>query len=321
MHIHLLSRGRGRRAAVAALATVVAFAAAAVVAYAKGGAGKPPAGAVAPWVTPTLPDPAFTVSPALIHGFDVTGFIQDATVSRDNAACPDVTDPARRGGTVTLKGVQIVVPCDFVVQMPANTLRWAGMAAGGRSLALGRGWPSFEIRAIGNIVDGAHIAGLLFASQQAANAQTGTIRRIDYATGNLEVDTGDPDHPAVVQLNDPNGRFGRAQSADPRFTVDDANPTVHAATGYPMCVPRTDPARSDDPLCPQRNRPAPPCRNFSQAGVAPPIGSGELSPPAPDQKLCSQFVMPAPPAGPGITDGPDARQQAAFEVGDTITYS
>jgi len=221
---------------------------------------------------------------------------------------------------VMLNGVRIVVPCNLVVQMPANTFRWADMVDGGPSLTLGHGSPSFEIRAIGNIVDGTHIAGLLYASQQAANAQTGTIRRIDYKTGDIEVDTGDPAHPAIVQINDPNGRFGRAQSPDPRFSVDDANPTVHAATGYPMCVPRTDPADGEDPLCPQANRPKPPCRNFSQAGVVPPA-SGELSPPATGQEFCSQYVMPAPPAGEGTTTGPDARQQAPFEVGDTITYS
>src|SRR3954469_973765 len=56
--------GRGR-VAVAALAAVVALCAAAVVAYAKGG-DRPPVAAVSPWITPTLPDPAFIVSPALI---------------------------------------------------------------------------------------------------------------------------------------------------------------------------------------------------------------------------------------------------------------
>ncbi|MDT4959004.1 MAG: hypothetical protein QOD31_2803, partial [Pseudonocardiales bacterium] len=45
-----------------------------------GGTAKPPKGAVAPFVTPTLPDPVTSVNPALIHGFDDTGFIQNATV-------------------------------------------------------------------------------------------------------------------------------------------------------------------------------------------------------------------------------------------------
>ena len=127
-----------------------------------------------------------------------------------------------------------------------------------------------------------------------------------------------------MQINDPDGRFGRAQSPDPRFSVDDANPTVHAGTGYPMCVPRTDPtvAGGDDALCPQANRPKPSatgqCRNFSVSGIAPPV-SGELTPAAPGQVYCSEFVMPSVTAR-AATD-PDVRQQAPFEVGDAITFA
>jgi hypothetical protein len=74
----------------------------------------------------------------------------------------------------------------------------------------------------------------------------------------------------TVQLNDPKipglhdsagadtGRFSNGQSPDNRFSVDQDNPTVHAATGYPMCIPRTDPTVKDDPLCPQKNRPLAP---------------------------------------------------------------
>ena len=61
-----------------------------------------------------------------------------------------------------------------------------------------------------------------------------------------------------MQINDPNGRFGRAQSPDARFSVDDANPTIHAGTGYPMCVPRTDPTVDATTRCARRRtvRPA-----------------------------------------------------------------
>jgi hypothetical protein len=30
---------------------------------------------------------------------------------------------------------------------------------------------------------------------------------------------------------------------------------IHAMTGYPMCIPRSDPKVADDPLCPSKNRP------------------------------------------------------------------
>ncbi|MCW2598865.1 MAG: hypothetical protein JWM02_694 [Frankiales bacterium] len=298
-----------------------------------GGTAKPPQGAVAPFVTPTLPDPVTSVSPTLIHGFDDTGFIESATVDATNANCPNTTDPHRFGGTLTLNHGPIVVPCNLVIQMPAGTFTWADFVQGGPSLALGGGYPSFEMRAIGNIVGTRRIAGLLYAAQQSLNTSTGTVTGIDFATGNLLVETGDSAKPAIVQINDPNGRFGRAQSPDARFSVDDANPTIHAGTGYPMCVPRTDPAVADDPLCPQRNRPnlipvavnaatVPPvaggCRNFSVAGIAPPK-SGELTPPAIGQTYCTQFVMKTVAAR--AASDPDPRQQAPFEVGDAITFS
>ena len=308
--------------ALSMLATVTAYAAGGV--GGGGGTAKPPPGAIAPFVTATLPDPVISVNPALIHGFDDTGFIQAATVDATNANCPNTTDPHRFGGTLTLNHGPIVIPCNLVIQAPANTFTWADFINGGPDLSLGKGYPSFEMRAIGNIVGPRRIAGLLYASQQSVNTSTGVITKVDYATGNLQVDTGDAAKPAIVQINDPKGRFGRAQSPDPRFSVDDANPTIHAGTGYPMCVPRTDPtvAGGDDPLCPQNNRPKPSptgqCRNFSLAGIVPPV-SGELSPAAPGQVYCSEFVMNAV-AARAATD-PDVQQQAPFEVGDSITFS
>jgi hypothetical protein len=293
-------------------------------AQAKGGTAKPPPAAVAPFVTPTLPDPAFSVDPALIHAFDVTGFIQDAKANSTNAGCGSETDPSRFGGTVTLHNQTITIPCNLVVQMPANTFTWADFVNGGPDLSLGHGYPSFEIGVQGNIVDGKWIAALAFVSQQSLDSGAGVIRSIDYTLGELHIDTGDPAHPATVKINDPNGRFGRIQTPDARFSVDDVNPTIHAATGYPMCIPRVDldPTQplnnADDPICPQANRPkaAAGCRNFSVAGVAPPA-SGELSRPLAGQTYCSQYVMPAP--GAGVV--PNAKEQAPFEVGDFIQYS
>jgi hypothetical protein len=322
-------RGRVRPALLVVL-SLLGLGTFAAAAEAKGGTAKPPAGAIAPFVTPTLPDPAFSVDPALIHGFDVTGFIQDMKANTTNAGCPNETDSSRFGGTVTLNNQTITIPCNLVVQMPANTFTWSDFVHGGDAgadpnfgdLSIGKGYPSFEIGVQGNIVDGKWIAGLAYVSQQSLNSGSGVIRSIDYTTGELHVDTGDPAHPATVVINDPKGRFGRPQSPDGRFSVDDANPTIHAATGYPMCVPRvhTDPtlalATEDDPLCPQANRPKPACRNFSIAGVAPPA-SGELTRAPAGQRYCSQYVMPRP----GTAGGPDPKQQAPFEVGDFIQYS
>ncbi|MEO8518683.1 MAG: fibronectin type III domain-containing protein [Dermatophilaceae bacterium] len=325
-------RKRGATMAVVPLTAVSLIAAVpfGLNAFAAGGTAKPPPGAVAPFVTATLPDPVISVNPATIHGFDDTGFIQGATVDTTNANCPNTPadQPSRFGGTLTLNHGPIVIPCNLVIQLPANTMTWADFVKGPAapdlslgSLALGGAAPSFEMSAVGNLVGGRRIAALLYASQQSLNGSTGIITAIDYATGDLKVDTGDGAKPAIVQINDPKGRFGRAQSPDPRFSVDDANPTIHAGTGYPMCVPRTDPATADDALCPQANRPKPSasgqCRNFSVAGIALPV-SGELTASV-GLPYCSQFVMPSV-AGRSATD-PDPRQQAPFEVGDAITFS
>ncbi|QAY83892.1 hypothetical protein [Pseudomonas arsenicoxydans] len=290
-----------------------------------GGTAKPP-GVPSPFSTPTLPDPVFT-NPTAIHGFDVTGFIQNMTLDSTNANCPNTSDPGRYGGTVQLNGVTITVPCNTVMQMPANTLTWADFVRGG-TLALGKSaaaYPSFEIHVVGNSVSNKQIAGLIFVSQQSVNAGSGFITRIDYTNGNLEVDSGNPTQPTIIQINDPSGRFGRPQSPDPRFSVDDANPTIHAATGYPMCVPRT--ISGDDALCPQKNRPkvvtpttTNNCRNFSQAGVTLPA-SGELSAPAVGQVYCSQYVMKRFSDATRTATDPDPTQQAPFEVGDFISWS
>lgn len=328
------------------------------VADAKGGGGTatPPPGAVAPFVEPTLSQPVagfqpFTTDVANIHGFDVTGFLQDATVATTNAACPNTPAPTptsnRLGGTVKLNNVTITVPCNVTIQMPANTFTWADFVNSGPNTTLNGApppAPSFELRVVGNIVAGKHVAALMFFSQQSINTGQGYITAIDYPTGSFTVDTGVGNQPARIQLNDPKitglkdaagndtGRQSKGQSPDPRLSMDQSNPTVVSKTGYPLCVPRVapgaDPAVETDPLCPQKNRPLAVggCRNFSQAGVVPPI-SGELSPPAPGQKFCSQFVLKnpnltgAPSFQVRAATDPDARQQVPFEVGDSVLFS
>ena len=300
-------------------------------AYAQGGTAKPPAkNLVAPVFVPTLSNPlfpggvagpgqtVFTVAPGAInglgvHGFDATGIIQNAVVDVNGCS-----------GSVTIDSKNITIPCGLIVQMPANTLKWADFVKGGV--------PALEITLVGNKVGGTYIAALAFISQEFLHFGSGTITSIDYATGNMTIDGI-----TTLQINDPIGRFGRVQSPDARFSVDDQNPTIHAGTGYPMCVPRTRVDQGvDDPLCPQNNRPlaAGGCRNFGASGNAPPR-SGELSPPVFGQTYCSQYVMKAllgaavyptgvkvnPLFAMSLANDADPRQQAPFEVGDFIVYS
>jgi hypothetical protein len=314
----------------AGLAAVCAVALAGGVgtAAAKGGTAKPPPNP-APFVVPphpNVPGPAFSVNVNDIHQFDMTGFIEAADV--DATLCPALP-PAQAGGHVTIDGVKITVPCNSIVQMPANTLSWVdAVAATHPPLALsGAAYPSFEARVVGNTTADNHTAGIVYLSQQSANTGQGYITSIDYSTGRIHVGskTGGADK-AVLEINDPNGRFGRAQTPDDRFSVDDQNPTIHAGTGYPMCVPRsaTDPNAGgpDDALCPVKNRPKPvngTCRDFLQAGVNPLPVSGNLSPPVAGAVYCGHFVMNSV-AARAATD-PDPRQQAPLEVGDYINYA
>ncbi len=320
----------------------------AAVAGAQGGTAKPPKGGAPASPVPVPPppplaQPVFSADIANIHQFDVTGFIQDATV--DGSICPAVADAHNFGGTVKVNGLTITIPCNSVVQMPASSWTWADLFSPTDSFsgaprppvtlaAAGSGsgpFPSFEISVSGNIVGDRYIAALVYGSQQSLMSGQGVIRSFDYSDAAHPTMIVGPSTGAAagdmvrIQLNDPNGRFGTAQSPDERFAVDDKNPTIHGGTGYPMCVPRTDPAVADDPLCPQRNRPqvASPvgCRNFASAGVLPLPASGELPLPAAGQTYCGHFVMKAPTAAV-VADPtePNAMEQAPFEVGDTIFY-
>ena len=291
--------------------------------------------AVRPPIVPTIPP----TSPDLgdMHGFNVTGFIQDATVS--GSRCPSVTDRSQWGGTLTVNGLTIIVPCNMTLQFPAATFSWADMLDPSKfkttgqtgSLTLnetGRGpghsgvpFPSVEISVSGNIVAGEYIAGLILISEQSLNSSVGYVTQIDHANGALYVSsTANGKASSYVQVNDPTARFSIGKSPDTRFSVDDANPTIRAMTGYPMCIPRVAPPL-DDAKCPQRNRPlAPTCRNFRAAGFVLRLGR-DLAPPAKGQVYCSGFVMPeavSPLSGGG---GPNPYFQAPFEVGDFITFS
>src|SRR3954471_22462202 len=55
-------------------------------------------------------------------GFDILGFIQAATV--DPNMCPEL-NPVLWGGTVTVNGLTLTVPCNTILQMPAAAFTWA----------------------------------------------------------------------------------------------------------------------------------------------------------------------------------------------------
>jgi Big-like domain-containing protein len=231
--------------------------------------------------------------------FDMTGFIQAATVDRP--------DDLLSGGTITVNNIRMIVPRNTLLQFPAAAMTWqeafalapapyTRLQTGMASSDVPRPATTYEVHVVGNRVGSQHIVGLLFLSQQSLHSGQGFITAIDYATGEMRVGgvAGNPALDARVRINDPIGRFGRAFSPDPRFSIDEDNPTIRTTNFYPMCLPRTNPASADDPLCPQKNRPR------DTTG-----------------KYQTLFSMP-PPGGPS---GPDARLMAPFELGDFIDYS
>ena len=234
--------------------------------------------------------------------FDVTGFIQAATINNPGNVLS--------GGTVTVNHQVIVVPDNTILQMPAAALTWQqvfamapppyGPTQSGLAMSdVPKPLANYEAHVMGNRVGNVYIAGLIFLAQHSLQSSQGFINFIDYTTGIFEVGgaIGVQGTGQRVKINDPSGTFGRAWTPDPRFTIDENNPTIRTETGYPMCIPR-GPAAGGDPLCPQANRPA---------GATP---SGFLM---------VFTTVPVAAVIPGVSTDP--RLMAPLEVGDYVTYS
>jgi len=258
--------------------------------------------------------------------FDITGFIQSATLGGPGTGAGT---GAHQGGVIIVNGHVVTVPSETIVILPANALTWqelfaqapapyTGVATGMALADVPAPLTTYEARIVGNRVIGGpggadvYIAGLIWISQQALNNGQGFINCINYATGEIRVGgpIGNCAAGTRVQLNDPavgltgTGRYGRAVTPDPRFMVDQDNPTIRSVSGFPMCIPRVladpqVPGNPDDPLCPLTQRPV------SVAG-APPVFS-------------TLFTMNNPVTLPGVP--PDATIQAPFEVGDFVTFA
>jgi hypothetical protein len=384
--------GKGGRKGGTVAPVAVPVGAAPVAAAAKGGGGGG-AGAVGGSAQPPQPLVINPASMALIpaapaisfsgnalpniapstFGFDITGFIQDATV--DTGTLP--SGCLSPGGSVRINGLTIKVPCNTILQFPANTLSWSEMftTAPAARLQLGTmtpadvpsqsvfNYPSTEISIAGNVVGGVPIAGLIGVSQQSLNTGSGFIVSLDYAGGAMVLSSAMGGSPAVrVEINDPvitnradiaqgRGRYTAGQSPDPRYSVDQANPTIKTLSGYPMCIPSKAPtgnSQTEDRRCPDRNRPlgtSPACRSLAQAGIVGIVGP-DIMPFAqqllyqPSKVYCTGFVMKYTIGTPEglfrLQNGtsvtltadniatalePDSREMVPFKVGDHVTFA
>ena len=268
--------------------------------------------------------------------FDVTGFLQTATLGGPGSG---TGSGAHQGGFITVNDQVITVPSETIVILPANALTWeelfalspapyTGAATGMALNDVPAPLTTYEAHVIGNRVLGGaggadvYIAGLIYISQHALNSGAGYINCINYTTGELRVGglIGNCATGARVEINDPvittagdvafgTGRYSRGQSPDARFQVDQDNPTIASATGFPMCVPRVlaDPniaGNPDDAACPVTQRPL--------------VGNPAITClfPTTVGARCTNFTMLVP--GGGLAD---PTIQAPFEVGDWVTYA
>lgn len=288
-----------------------------------------------------------------ITGFLQSATLDQACVAAAGASLDAQGNPkvAHCGGTMILNGHTIVVPNETVVILPASALTWqelfaqspapyTGVATGMALNDLPKPLTTYEFQAVGNRVGNTYIAGLVHVSQQDLNAGAGYINFMDYALGEFRIGGNFPDPNCVqsvantvaggpncsgarVKINDPiasgtlipnTGRYTRGTiSPDGRFQVDQDNPTIASATGYPMCFPRVtaDPniaGNVDDPLCPLSNRPISSGAN-DDLGAHPPAGEFD-----------SLFRMVDPATIP-LGGSKDPRIQAPFEVGDYVNFA
>lgn len=186
------------------------------------------------------------------------------------------------------------------------------------------GYPAFAVSVVGNIVNNQatgteqYIVGLIVPAEQLPlMGGAGLINFIDYAgtvlpghiPGRFRVGgtLNDPNSGTLCEINDPVGRFGAAHSPDPRFTCDTDNPTIVAASGYPVGIPTVAPP-GIDPDRPDYNRPV----NGSTFGTDPFTALGDP---------LRSFTMPVKvaPNAPGDTT-PDPWKQVPLKVGDWIDY-
>ncbi|HEY0564196.1 MAG TPA: hypothetical protein VGC88_01360, partial [Terriglobales bacterium] len=142
--------------------------------------------------------------------FDITGFIQSATLNPVGLPGRVCTSQILCGGTMTVNGITIVVPDNVIVQMPANTISYgevfletptingvnygvsdgkgaspAGTLQTGMAMNDSPKLPgTYEVHVQGNIVvtggTSQYIAGLLFFSQQSLNSSQGFITGFEY---------------------------------------------------------------------------------------------------------------------------------------------
>lgn len=226
--------------------------------------------------------------------------------------------------TITVGNIPVTIPANMLVVMPGKYmtahdlfLDSGGTVQASSGLALAD-TPApqvpFEAEIIGNITPAGYVAANVRISQGALHTGAGFIQAIDYTTGELRIGPAGGSTGARVRLNDSQGIYGLANAEgakaaiplDQRFELDPDNSPIHAKTGFPVCVPRSDPTALNDPKCPAANRPA----------------KDPLNPTAHLRFTCatSPASAPAAPDVPVPTAGCNPDLPVPLGVGDYVTF-
>ncbi|CAG8973951.1 hypothetical protein HYALB_00007480 [Hymenoscyphus albidus] len=161
------------------------------------------------------------------------------------------------GGSITIDGIPMVVPRNSYVTLPSISVLWSELFINGSPQLPQFGAPgiTWEATVIGNRVGDTYVVGLIYLAQSSVRIVQGFVNAIDLKTGEFWVsgNSAVAGSGTKARLNDPVGRYGIPYSDHPLWTVDAESPSVIAATGYPLCIPRYSNG-TDDPLCPLKNR-------------------------------------------------------------------
>ncbi|KAL5314385.1 hypothetical protein ACEPPN_018811 [Leptodophora sp. 'Broadleaf-Isolate-01'] len=213
-------------------------------------------------------------------GFEMTGEINALTFRTGNALT---------GGSLTLDGIKITIPDNCLVTLPAITVSWQELSATGALPGFGSPGVTWAATVQGNVVGGAYVAGLVFIAQNPAQVLQGTIASINSATGHFTVTSANG--PLDCVINSPTGFYSGIPYTDaPLWTADPNNPSIHAQSGFPVCIPTT----ANTVECPAKNRPT--------VGGVP----------------STSFTFGAPPVAAGA---PDPMFMVPLAVGDFITFT
>ena len=205
--------------------------------------------------------------------FDITGFIQSATLGGPGSG-------AHQGGSITVNGHVVTIPAETMVILPANALTWqelfaqapapyTGTATGMALNDSPKPFTTYEAQIVGNRVNDVYIAGLVWISQHALNTGAGfhQFHQLRKRRNSCRRCDGQQHHwnPRTAERSVECRSRHRALRPS-----HDAGPALHGRPGQSdgqkrIRLPHVHTARSggsniagnpDDALCPQNQRPA-----------------------------------------------------------------